>query len=99
MTIDTLRQVPLFESLDNEAAGVLCHLLEGLDSRTGTCLFRTGDGGDARYVVERGKVRICVRTTEGHQLTLTELARGDLCGEMAMHGGKRPLADAVIAED
>ncbi len=33
MTIDTLRQVPLFESLDNEAAGELCHLLESLDCK------------------------------------------------------------------
>ena len=47
MTIDTLRQVPLFESLDNEAAGELCHLLEGLDHKAGTFLFRAGDEGDA----------------------------------------------------
>ncbi|PYI47860.1 MAG: hypothetical protein DMF10_05630 [Verrucomicrobia bacterium] len=99
MTIDTLRQVPLFESLDNEAAGELCHLLEGLDSKTGTCLFRAGDEGDAMYVIERGKVRICVRTTQGHELTLTELGRGDFFGEMALLDGKRRSADAVIAED
>ena len=100
MTIDTLRQVPLFESLDNEAAGELCHLLEGLDSKTGTCLFRAGDEGDAMYVIERGKVRICVRTTQGHELTLTELGRGDFFGEMALLGdGQRRSADAVVAED
>jgi len=99
MTIDTLRQVPLFESLDNEAAGELCHLLEGLDSKTGTCLFRAGDEGDAMYVIERGRVRICVRTTQGHELTLTELGRGDFFGEMALLDGKRRSADAVVAED
>jgi len=99
MTIDTLRQVPLFESLDNEAAGELCPLFEGLDSKTGTCLFRAGDEGDAMYVIERGKVRICVRTTQGHELTLTELSRGDFFGEMALLDGQRRSADAVIAED
>src|SRR5437763_4413881 len=99
MTIDTLRQVPLFESLDNEAAGELCHLLEGLDSKTGTCLFRAGDEGDAMYVIERGKVRICVRTTQGHELTLTELGRGDFFGEMALLDGQQRSANAVIAED
>src|SRR5438067_10793273 len=99
MTIDTLRQVPLFESLDNEAAGELCHLLEGLDSKTGTCLFRAGDEGDAMYVIERGKIRICVRTAQGHELTLTELGRGDFFGEMALLNGKRRSADAVVAED
>ena len=45
MTTDTLRHVPLFESLDNEAAGELCHLLESLDSKAGTFLCRAGDEG------------------------------------------------------
>ncbi len=99
MTIDTLRQVPLFESLDNEAAGELCHLLESLDCKASTILFRAGDEGDALYVIERGKVRICVRTTQGHELTLTELGRGDFFGEMALLDGQRRSADAVVAED
>ena len=100
MTIDTLRQVPLFESLDNDAAGELCHLLESLDCKASTILFRAGDEGDAMYVIERGKVRICVRTTQGHELTLTELGRGDFFGEMALLGdGQRRSADAVVAED
>jgi CRP/FNR family cyclic AMP-dependent transcriptional regulator len=99
MTIDTLRQVPLFESLDNEAADEVCHLLESLDRKAGTVLFRAGDEGDAMYVIERGKVRICVRTTQGHELTLTELGRGDFFGEMVLLDGKRRSADAVVAED
>jgi len=99
MTIDTVRQVPLFESLDNEAAGELCHLLESLDRKAGAFLFRAGDEGDAMYLIERGKVRICVRTTQGHELTLTELGRGDFFGEMALLDGQRRSADAVVAED
>jgi DNA-directed RNA polymerase subunit F len=31
MTIDTLRHVPLFESLDDEAARKLCQLLRSID--------------------------------------------------------------------
>jgi CRP/FNR family cyclic AMP-dependent transcriptional regulator len=99
MTIDTLRHVPLFESLDNEAGDELCHLLESLDCKAGTFLCRTGDEGDAMYVIEHGKVRICVRTTEGHEVTLTELERGDFFGEMALLDGQRRSADAVVAED
>jgi uncharacterized membrane protein len=99
MTIDTLRQVPLFESLDNEAAGELCPLFDSLERKAGTFLFRAGEEGDAMYVIERGKIRICVRTTQGHELTLTELGRGDFFGEMALLDGKRRSADAVVAED
>ena len=99
MTIDTLRQVPLFESLDDEAAGELCELLESVDCKTGAFLFRAGDKGDAMYLIERGRVRICVRTTDGREMTLTELGRGDFFGEMALLSGQRRSADALVAED
>ncbi len=95
MTIDTLRHVPLFESLDNEAAGELCHLLESLDCKAGTFLFRTGDEGDAMYIIEHGKVRICVRATDGHEVTLTELKRGDFFGEMALLSGRPRQSDVT----
>ena len=99
MTIDTLRQVPLFESLDDKAAKELCELLETLDCKTDTFLFHEGDAGDAMYVIERGKVRICVQATDGHEVTLTELSRGDFFGEMALFDGQRRSADAVVAEN
>jgi uncharacterized membrane protein len=99
MTIDTLRQVPLFESLDDKAAKELSELLETLDCKAETFLFRTGDAGDAMYLIERGKVRICVQAVDGREMTLTELGRGDFFGEMALFDGQRRSADAVVAED
>jgi CRP/FNR family cyclic AMP-dependent transcriptional regulator len=99
MTIDTLRHVPLFESLDDEAAGRLCQLLESIDCKAETSLFRAGDQGDAMYVIERGKVRICVQTTDGREMTLTELSRGDFFGEMALLDVAQRSADAIVAED
>lgn len=100
MTIDTLREVPLFESLDDSAAEELCELLETLDCEAQKVLFRAGDAGDAMYIIERGKVRICVQATDGHEVTLTELGRGDFFGEMALlEDGQRRSANAVVAED
>ena len=99
MTIDTLRHVPLFESLDDEAGGKLCQLLQSIDCKAGTSLFRAGDEGDAMYLIERGKVRICVHTVDGREVTLTELGRGDFFGEMVLLDGQRRSADAVVAED
>jgi CRP/FNR family cyclic AMP-dependent transcriptional regulator len=99
MTIDTLREVPLFESLDDSAAKQLCELLETLDCEAQKVLFRAGDAGDAMYIIERGKVRICVQATDGHEVTLTELGRGDFFGEMALLDGQRRSANAVVAED
>jgi uncharacterized membrane protein len=99
MTVETLRHVPLFESLDDNAARELCQLLEPLDSKAKTVLFRAGDSGDSMYLIERGKVRICVQTKDRHEMTLAELGRGDFFGEMALLDGKPRSADAVVAED
>src|SRR6266446_1479894 len=99
MTIDTLRHVPLFESLDDETARKLCQLLESIDCKAKTSLFRAGDEGDAMYLIERGKVRICVQGTDGRDMTLTELGRGDFFGEMALLDGQRRSANAIVAED
>jgi uncharacterized membrane protein len=99
MTIDTLRHVPLFESLDDETARKLCQLLESIDCKAETSLFRAGDEGDAMYLIERGKVRISVQAADGHDMTLTELGRGDFFGEMALLDGQRRSADAIVAED
>ena len=99
MTIDTLRHVPLFESLDDEAARKLCQLLQSIDCKAKTSLFRAGDEGDAMYLIEGGKVRISVGATDGRDMTLTELGRGDFFGEMALLDGQRRSADAIVAED
>src|SRR5438046_3929522 len=99
MTIDTLRQVPLFESLDNEAAAKLCDLLETLDCKADTFLFHAGEPGNAMYLIERGKVRICVQAIDGHEVTLTEMGRGDFFGELALLDGQRRCANAVVAEE
>jgi uncharacterized membrane protein len=99
MTVETLRQVPLFESLDDATAGELCHLIETLDCPAHQVLFHAGDIGDAMYLIERGRVRICVQAKDGHEVTLAELGRGDFFGEMALLDGERRSADAVVAED
>ena len=99
MTIDNLRQVPLFESLDDDAAKQLCDLLETLDCEKQKVLFRAGEAGDAMYVIERGKVRISVEARDGRELTLTELGRGDFFGEMALFDGQPRSANATASEE
>ncbi len=99
MNIETLRHVPLFESLDNDAARELCELLESIDRNSGALVFRAGDKGDAMYIIEQGRIRICVRAKDGNEVTLTELGHGDFFGEMALLDGERRSADAVVKED
>jgi CRP/FNR family cyclic AMP-dependent transcriptional regulator len=99
MTLEALRSVPLFASLDDEAARELRDLLQAREVRNATPLFHAGDGGDAMYLIESGRVRISVKDAGGQDVTLAELAGGDFFGEMALIDGKRRSADATVIED
>jgi uncharacterized membrane protein len=99
MTLDAIRSVPLFASLDDGAAGELRSLLRTRDVAKGSALFHAGDEGDAMYLIESGRVRIAVTDADKKELVLAELARGDFFGEMAIIDGKKRSADAVVVED
>jgi len=98
MTLDALRSVPLFASLDDEAAGELRDLLRIRDVAADAALFRTGDDGDAMYLIESGRVRITITDDDKKTITLAELAQGDFFGEMAIIDGKQRSADAIVSE-
>jgi CRP/FNR family transcriptional regulator, cyclic AMP receptor protein len=98
MTLDALRSVPLFASLDDEAAGELRDLLRTRDVAADVALFRAGDDGDAMYLIESGRVRITITDDDKKTITLAELAQGDFFGEMAIIDGKQRSADAIVSE-
>src|SRR5713226_4125653 len=98
MTLEAIRSVPLFASLDDEAAGDLRDLLRTRDVAAGAALFRAGDDGDAMYLIESGRVRITITDDDKKTITLAELAQGDFFGEMAIIDGKQRSADAIVSE-
>lgn len=99
MTLEALRSVPLFASLDDKTATELRDLLTVRNAPSGTRLFHKGDNGDAMYLVERGRVRISITDNDGHEVTLAENAQGDFFGEMALIDGRQRSADASVIED
>ncbi|HEX7334491.1 MAG TPA: DUF1003 domain-containing protein [Pyrinomonadaceae bacterium] len=99
MTLEALRSVPLFASLDDAAATELRSLLRDKIVPRNTRLFRQGDTGDAMYLIESGRVRISIHDDDKQELTLAELAQGDFFGEMSIIDGRQRSADAQVIED
>ncbi|HXS02347.1 MAG TPA: DUF1003 domain-containing protein [Pyrinomonadaceae bacterium] len=99
MTLEALRSVPLFASLDDAAATELRSLLSDRTVPQNTRLFKQGDKGDAMYLIESGRVRISIRDDDDQEVTLAELAQGDFFGEMAIIDGRQRSADAKVIED
>ena len=99
MTLEALRSVPLFASLDDDAARDLRDLLSEKTVPQNTRLFRQGDNGDAMYLIESGRVRISIRADDKQEVILAELAQGDFFGEMSIIDGRQRSADAQVIED
>src|SRR3982750_3008526 len=99
MTLEALRSVPLFGSLDDDAARDLRSLLSDETVPQNTRLFRQGDKGDAMYLIESGRVRISIRDADEQEVILAELAQGDFFGEMSIIDGRQRSADASIIDD
>ncbi|HEY6804286.1 MAG TPA: DUF1003 domain-containing protein [Pyrinomonadaceae bacterium] len=99
MTLEALRSVPLFGSLDDQAAIDLRNLLSEQNVAQNTRLFRHGDKGDAMYLIESGRVRISIQDEEKNEVVLAELAQGDFFGEMSLIDGRQRSADAHVIED
>ena len=99
MTLESLRSVPLFASLDDDSATDLRNLLTEQNVTRNTRLFRHGDIGDAMYLIESGRVRISLQDEDKNDVTLAELAQGDFFGEMSLIDGRQRSADAQVIED
>lgn len=98
MTLEALRSVPLFASLDDDAARDLRNLLSEKTVPQNTRLFRQGDTGDAMYLIESGRVRISIQDDSKQEVVLAELAQGDFFGEMSIIDGRQRSADAQVIE-
>ena len=58
MDTDVLRQAPLFNALDEDAAASLRSSMGTVKLRRGEVLFHEGDTGDKLYIVGEGKVKL-----------------------------------------
>ena len=99
MTLEALRSVPLFASLNDAAVTELRDLLHEKDVPSNTRVFNKGETGNAMYLIETGRVRISITDEDHKEITLTELARGDFFGEMSLIDGRQRSADAGVIED
>src|SRR5438045_1967738 len=99
MDVDKVRSVPLFASLDKDAASRLCEFLSINDHPADVAVFRNREIGDAMYLIDNGKVRISITDADGHTVTLAELGPGDFFGEMSMLDRRGRSADAIVIEN
>jgi CRP/FNR family transcriptional regulator len=91
--------VPLFAGLGPTDVAQLADVAVPRRWAAGEVVFREGDEGDTCYVVRTGAARVTRNHSDGRAITLAELRRGDIFGELAMWGGETRSATIEALED
>lgn len=91
--------MPLFAGLSPSDVAQLADVAVPRRWAAGEVVFREGDEGDTCYVIRTGATRVTRSHTDGRTVTLAELRRGDIFGELAMWGGETRSATVESLED
>jgi len=81
---EVLRQAPLFNALDDEAATALRASMSETKLRRGEVLFHEGDSGDRAYVITDGKVKLGRTSADGRENLLAIQGPGQMFGELSL---------------
>jgi SulP family sulfate permease len=84
------------DALAGMPPGLQAHL-ERMELADGTVLIRQGDSPDDVFVLESGRLRVEMETSDGTRLRLRSINPGVVVGEVAMYSGDPRTAD-VVAE-
>src|SRR5437763_13938078 len=93
-----LKQVTLFEDLADEEIQELMSAAKRRTFRSGEVIFHRDDPGQVLYMIKEGKVKICIISPDGQEVSLAVLGKGEYFGEFALLDGLPRSTDAVALE-
>ena len=82
--------------------GLILELFEAAPSggvKAGSALFSEGEEGDGLYVIDKGLLKIVVRSPAGEERIVAILGPGSVVGELAIIDGLPRSASAVVMQD
>lgn len=83
MNIELLKNISLFQGLDQEDLQRICNSIEIQELSDGETLFHEGEEGDLAYIIQEGEMEI-LKNTHGRETLLSVRAKGEVIGEMAL---------------
>ncbi|HVB75706.1 MAG TPA: Crp/Fnr family transcriptional regulator [Ktedonobacteraceae bacterium] len=93
-----LKQVSLFADLADEDIHELMSSAKRRPFRSGEVIFHRDDPGQVLYMIKEGKVKICIISPDGQEISLAVLGKGEYFGEFALLDGLPRSADAIALE-
>ncbi len=93
-----LKQVNIFQGLSDEEIQELAAVARRRMFRAGEVIFHRDDPGQILYVIKEGKVKICLTSPDGQEISLVVFGKGQHFGEFALLDGLPRSADAIALE-
>ncbi len=94
-----LRNIPLFELLDENEIAVLCQQLDQKQFWAGQTIFNEGDPGGTMFIVQSGKVELFTTDESKERVLLSYIKPGELFGEFSLLDNEPRSASAKALED
>jgi CRP-like cAMP-binding protein len=97
--VPALRNVPLFQVLDDEQIRQISLLLKQRRYYKGDTVFHQGDPGGCLYLVTSGRVRIFLNSADGREATVRFYGPNSAFGEFSVLDGQPRSASAAAVDD
>jgi CRP/FNR family transcriptional regulator, cyclic AMP receptor protein len=97
--VDLLKEVPLFQLLDDDERAALAESLDQVQIPSGQTVFHANEPGGTLYIIRSGKVEIFVKDDTGNRMVLEIASGGDFFGEISLLDNGPRSASAVVTED
>jgi CRP/FNR family cyclic AMP-dependent transcriptional regulator len=89
---EVFRRIPLFRNLDDETLSALAGLARIRCCVAGETIVKQDLAADALYVILNGSATVSVSARDGRSLTLREIGRTEIIGEVSLLDGGLPSA-------
>ena len=89
----------LFEHVTEEDRASLAEFIDMRQLAAGETLFKTGEPGEALYIVRAGEVELFIRDTAGQKILLAIAGPGEVFGELALLDRGPRTATAMALAD
>jgi CRP/FNR family transcriptional regulator, cyclic AMP receptor protein len=93
-----LKQVSFFSDLLEEDIHALTSVAKRRTFRAGEVIFHRDDPGQVLYMIKEGKVKICIISPDGQEVSLAVFGKGEYFGEFSLLDGLPRSTDAVALE-
>ena len=97
--LDFLRNVSLFESLDQQELEALSEVTFTRTFSKDNVIILAEEEGDTLFILKKGKVKVSIVSEGGREVILSLLGPGSVFGELSLLDGKPRSANVVATEE